>query len=135
MSSQDSDGESYTSHYLANPKLYGDLDPYGLFSEEEQEGKYEEESTDEEDIPLPQPGDMHVEFRKSSLPNTRRKPKVLLIPSRFLQESKQELCQRILKLEQEVDDLREHNFMLRRKLDKLPTSSTTPTSPPPKQDN
>ena len=99
MSSQDSDGESYVSHYLANPKLYGDLDPYGLFSEEELEGKYEEESSDEEEIPLPRPGDMHVEFRKSSLPNTRRKPKVLFIPSRFLQESKQELCQRILKLE------------------------------------
>ena len=47
MSSQDSDGESYVSHYLANPRLYGDLDPYGLFSEEEQEGKYEEESSDE----------------------------------------------------------------------------------------
>ena len=133
MSSQDSDGESYVSHYLANPKLYGDLDPYGLFSEEEQEGKYEEESSDEEEIPLPQPGDMHVEFRKSSLPNTRRKPKVLFIPSRFLQESKQELCQRILKLEQEVDDLREQNFMLKRKLNKL--KDPTPTSPPPKKDN
>ena len=135
MSSQDSDGESYVSHYLANPKLFGDLDPYGLFSEEEQEGKYEEESSDEEETPLPQPGDMHVEFRKSSLPNTRRKPKVLFIPSRFLQESKQELCQRILKLEQEVDDLREQNFMLKWKLNKVPTSSTTPTSPPPKEDN
>ena len=133
MSSQDSDGESYISHYLVNPKLYGDLDPYGLFSEEEQEGKYEEESSDEEEIPLPHPRDMHVEFRKSSLPNTRRKPKVLFIPSRFLQESKQELCQRILKLEQEVDDLREHNFMLKRKLNKLKDPS--PTSPPPKKDN
>ena len=127
MSSQDSDGESYVSHYLANPKLYGDLDPYGLFSEEEQEGKYEEESSDEEETPLPQPGDMHVEFRKSSLPNTRRKPKVLFIPSRFLQESKQELCQRILKLEQEVDDLREHNFMLKRKLNKLKDPSPPPS--------
>ena len=133
MSSQDSDGESYVSHYLANPKLYGDLDPYGLFSEEEQEGKYEEESSDEEEIPRPQPGDMHVEFKKSSLPNTRRKPKVLFIPSRFLQESKQELCQRILKLEQEVDDLREQNFMLKRKLNKLKDSS--PPSPPAKKDN
>jgi hypothetical protein len=135
MSSHESEGESYVSHYLANPKLYGDLDPYGLFSEEELEGKYEEEGSDEEEIPLPRTGDMHVEFRKSSLPNTRRKPKVLFIPSRFLQEKKQELCQRILKLEQEVDDLREHNFMLKRKLDKLPISSTTPTSPPPKKDN
>ena len=133
MSSQDSDGESYVSHYLANPNLYGDLDPYGLFSEEEQEGKYEEESPDEEEIPLPQPGDMHMEFRKSSLPNTRRKPKVLFVPSRFLQESKEELCQRILKLEQEVDDLREHNFMLKRKLNKLKDPS--PSSPPPKKYN
>ena len=76
-----------------------------------------------------------MKFRKSSLPNTRRKPKVLFIPSRFLQESKQELCQRILKLEQEVDNPREQNFMLKRKLDKLPTFSTTPTSPPPKKDD
>ena len=76
-----------------------------------------------------------MEFRKASLPNTRRKPKVLFIPSGFLQESKQELCQRILKLEQEVDYLREQNFMLKRKLDKLPASSTTPTSPPSKKYN
>ena len=74
-----------------------------------------------------------MEFRKLSLPNTRRKPKVLFIPSSFLQESKQELCQRILKLEQEVDDLREWNFMLKRKLNKLKVPS--PTSPPPKKDN
>jgi hypothetical protein len=132
MSSQESDGESYVSHYLANPKLYGNLDPYGLFSKEEQEGKDEEESSDEEEIPLPQPGDMHVEFKKSSLPKTRRKPKVLIIPSCFLQESKEELCQRVLKLEQEVDDLREQNFILKRKINKLMDPS--PSSTPPKKE-
>ena len=100
--------------------------------EEEQEGKYEEESSDEEEIPLPQPGDMHVEFKKLSLPKTRRKPKVLFIPSRFLQESKEELCQRVLKLEQEVDDLREQNFILKWKINKLMDPS--PSSLPPKKE-
>ena len=33
-------------------------------------------SSDEEDAPLPQPGDMHVEFKKSSLPNTVNKSKI-----------------------------------------------------------
>ena len=94
-----------------------------------------EESSAEEEIPLPQPEDIHVEFKNSILPNTRRKPKVLFLPSRFLQESKGELCQRILRLELEVDDLREQNFMLKWKLDKLSNSPITPTPPPPKKDN
>ena len=74
-----------------------------------------------------------MEFKKSSLPDSRKKPNTLFIPSRFLQESKQELCQRVLKLEEENDDLREQNFLLKWKLDKLKTSATTPL-PPPKED-
>ena len=97
--------------------------------------RVDDSSSEEEDIPLPQPRDMHVEFKKSSLPNQRKKPKTLFIPSRFLQESKQELCHRVLKLEEENDDLREHNFMLKWKLDKLKTASTTPPPSPPKEDN
>jgi hypothetical protein len=87
MSSQDSDGESFISHYLANPKAYGDLDPYGLFEEEEQDAnikRTEDASSDEDDAPLPQPGDMHVEFKKSSLPNSIKKSKIQFVPSRFL---------------------------------------------------
>ena len=76
-----------------------------------------------------------MEFKKSSLPDSRKKPKTLFIPSHFLQESKQELCQRVLKLEEENDDLREQNFMLRWKLNKLKTSATTPPPSPPKEDN
>ena len=102
MSSQDSEGESYVAEYLANPKVYGDLEPYGWTTDDEEDyeakGK-EQTSSDEEEAPLPQPGRTHVEFKKSSLPEQRKKPKALFIPSRFLQESKQELCQRVLKLE------------------------------------
>ncbi len=138
MSSQDSEGESYVADYLANPKVYGDLEPYGWTTDEEEDydpkGK-EQTSSDEEEAPLPQPGHTHVEFKKSSLPDSRKKPKTLFIPSRFLQESKQELCQRVLKLEEENDDLREQNFMLKWKLDKLKTASTTPPPSPPKEDN
>ena len=80
MSSQDSEGESYVADYIANPKVYADVEHYGWTMEEEedyhQKGK-EEISSDEEDDPLPQPGDMHVEFKKSSL------PKVQSIPPRF----------------------------------------------------
>ena len=76
-----------------------------------------------------------MEFKKSSLPNSRKKPRALFIPSRFLQDGKQELCKRVLKLEEENDDLREQNFMLKWKLNKLKTSSTTPPPSPPKEDN
>ena len=138
MSSQDSEGESYVADYLANPKVYGDFDPYGWTTDEEEDydPKGEEQtSSDEEEAPLPQPGRTHVEFKKSSLPDSRKKPKNLFIPSCFLQESKQELCHRVLKLEEENDDLREQNFMLKWKLDKLKTASTTPPPSPPKEDN
>ena len=91
MSSQDSEGESYVADYLTDPKVYGDLGHDGWTSEEEEDyepkGK-EETSSDEEEAPLPQPGDMHVEFKKSSLPDRAKKPKVEFIPFRLLQENK-----------------------------------------------
>ena len=63
----------------------------GWTTEEEEDyepkGK-EETSSNEDEVPLPQPGDMHVEFKKSSLPDRPRKPKIEFIPFRFLQENK-----------------------------------------------
>ena len=92
-----------------------------------------DDSSEEEDDPLPQPGDMHVEFKKSSLPR-RYKPKVQFIPSHFRQESKAALCKNILKLELENEDLREENFMLKYKPKKKATSSPPPSSSsPPKE--
>ena len=93
----------------------------------------EETSSDEDEVPLPQPGDMHVEFKKLSLHDRAKKPKIEFIPFRLLQENKQELCKKILSLEQEIDDLRDQNSVLKRKLRKEPTSSTTPPSPPTKK--
>ena len=135
MSSQDSEGESYVADYLADPKVYGDLEHCGWTTEEEDyepKGK-EETSSDEDEVPLPQPGDMHVEFKKSSLPDRAKKPKIKFSPFHLLQENKQELCKKILSLEQKIDDLREQNSILKRKLRKKPTTSTTPSSPPPKK--
>ena len=55
MSSQDSEGESYVADNLANPKVYGDLEPYGWTTDEEEDydpkGK-EQTSSDEEEAPL-----------------------------------------------------------------------------------
>ena len=133
MASQDSKGESYVVDYLADPKVYRDLDHCGWTTKEEEdyESKGNEEMiSDEDEVPLPQPGDMHVEFKKSSLPNKAKKPKIEFTPFRLLQENKQELCKRILSLEQEIDDLREQNSILKRNLRKKPTSSTTPSPPP-----
>ena len=110
MSSQYSDRESYVADYLADPKVYGDLEHSGWTTEEEEDyepkGK-EETSSDEDEVPLPQPGGMHLEFKKSSLIDRAKKPKIEFIPFRLLQEKKQELCKRILNLEEEIDDLRE----------------------------
>ena len=74
MSSQDSKGESYIADYIANPKVYGDVEHYGWTTEEEEDydpKRKEETSSDEEEDPLPQPSDMHVEFKKSSLPKVQ----------------------------------------------------------------
>ena len=72
MSSEDSDGESFLSHYVANPRIYGDIYPYGWSTEEERDvdlKRTEDTSSAEDEAPLPQPGDVHVEFKKLSLPN------------------------------------------------------------------
>ena len=107
------------------------MEHYGWTTEEEEDyepkGK-EETSSDEDEIPLPQPRDMHVEFKKSSLPDRAKKPKIEFIPFRLLQENKQELCKQMLNLEQEINDLREQNYVLKRKLRNKPTSL-----PPPKK--
>ena len=137
MSSQDSEGESYMVDYITNPKVYGYVEHYGWTTEEEEDydprGK-EEMISDEYEVPLPQPRDMHVEFKKSSLPDRAKKPKIEFIPFRLLQENKQELCKKILSLEQEIDDLRDQNSVLKRKLRKKPTPSTkSPPSPPTKK--
>ena len=137
MSSQDSEGESYVVDYLADPKVYGDVEHCGWTTEEEEDYEpkgNEETSSDEDEVPLPQPGDMHVEFKKSSLPDRVKKPKIEFIPFRLLQENKQELCKNVLSLEQEIEDLREKNSILKRKLRKKHTSSTTPSSPPPRKE-
>ena len=109
MSSQDSEGESYVTDFLADPKVYGDFEHGGWTTEEEEDyepkGK-EETSSDEDEVPLPQPGDMHVEFKKSSVPDRAKKLKIEFIPFRLLQENKQELCKIILSLEQEIYDLK-----------------------------
>ena len=96
--------------------------------------KARDDSSDEDEDPLPQPGDMHVEFKKSSLPKKANKSKIQFIPSRFLQESKATLCKRVLKLELENDDLREDNFSLIHKMEKKNASSPPPSSPSPKEE-
>ena len=134
MSSQDSEVESYVDDYLANPKAYEDVE-HDIWTAEEEEdyepkGK-EETNSDEDEAPLPQLGDMHVEFKKSSLPDRAKKLKIEFIPFRLLQENKQELCKKILILEQEIDDLRDQNSVLKRKLRKKPTPSTKSSSSSP----
>ena len=59
MSSQDSEGESYVADFLADPKVYGDLEHGGWTTQEEEDyepkGK-EEPSSETDEAPLPQPG-------------------------------------------------------------------------------
>ena len=116
---------------LANPKVYEDVEHCCWTTEEEEDyepkGK-EETSSDEDEVPLTQPGDMHVEFKKSSLPDRVKKPKIEFITFRLLQENKQELCKKILSLEQEIEDLRDQNFVPKRKLRNKPTPSTKITT-------
>ena len=77
--------------YIANPKVYGDVEHYGWATKEEEDydtkGK-EETSSNEDEVPLPQPGDMHVEFKKSSL------PKVQSIPPLFCRTARQHYARR-----------------------------------------
>ena len=81
-------------------------------------------------VPLPQPGDMHVEFKKSSLPSTVNKSKVQFIPFSLLQENKNVLCEKIMELEHENSKLKEENCVHKRKLKDKP--ATSPPSPLPK---
>ena len=92
-------------------------------------------SSEEEDVPLPQPGDMHVKFKKSSLPKRAKLSNNRSIPSRFRQKSKGDLCDKILKLESEVDDL-EEIALLNYNMKKLKAqlSSSSPSSSPPKKE-
>ena len=124
--------------YLVDPKVHGDVEHCGWTTEGEEDYEpkgREEMSSEEDEVPLPQPGDMHVEFKKSSLPDRVKKPKIEFIPFRLLQENKQELFKKILSLEQEIDDLRDQNSVLKRKLRKKPTPSTKPPSSSPTKDN
>ena len=138
MSSQDSEGESYVAYYLADHKVYRDLEHCGWTTEEEEDyepRRKEETSSDEDEVPLPQPGGMHVEFKKSSLPDRAKKPKIEFIPFRLLQENKQELCKKVLSLERGIEDLKEENYVLKRKLRKKPTPSTKPSPSSPIKKN
>ena len=86
MSSQDSDGESYVSHLIADLKTYGDLSPCGLTTDDEEDAHLRminDSSSEEEDVPLPQPGDMHVKFKKPILPKMAKLSNNQSIPSRF----------------------------------------------------
>ena len=118
--------------YLADPEVYGDLDHSGWTTEEEEDYEPKRKdgtSLDEDAVPLPQPGDMHVEYKKSSLPDRAKKPQIKFIPSCLLQENKQELCKRVLSLEREIEDLKEKNIILWRKLRKKSPTSSPPPSP------
>jgi hypothetical protein len=55
MSSQDSEGESYVADYIADPKVYGDVENYGWTTEEEEDydlNGTKETSSDEDEDPL-----------------------------------------------------------------------------------
>ena len=138
MSSQDSDGESYVSHLIADPKTCGDLSPCGQTTDDKDDAhlmRIDDSSSEEEDVPLPQPGDMHVEFKKSSLPKRANCSKNQSIPSRFWQKSKGDLCDKILKLELEVDDLKEEIALLNYNMKRLKAQLSSPlsSSSPPKE--
>ena len=132
MSSQDSDGESYVSHLIADPRTYGDLSHCGRTTDDEEDAHLRminDSSSEEENVPLPQPGDMHVKFKKSSLPKRAKLSNKRSMPSRFRQKSKGDLCDKILKLESKVDDLKEEIALLNYNMKKLKAqlSSSSPS--------
>ena len=137
MPSQDSDGESYVSHLVADPKTYGDLSPCGRTTDDEEDAhliRIDDSSSEEEDVPLPQPGHMHVEFKKSSLPKRANQSKNQSIPFRFRQKGKRDLCDKILKLELDVDDLKEEIALLNYNIKKFKAQLSPPSSSsPPKE--
>ena len=98
--------------------------------------RIDDSSSNEEDVPLPQPGDMHVKLKKSSLPKRANRSDNQYIPSRFRQKSKGDLCDKILKLESEVDDLQEEIALLNYNMKNLEArlSSSSPSPPPPKKE-
>ena len=93
--------------------------------------RIDDSSSEEEDVSLPQPRDMHIEFKKSSLPKRPNQS----IPSRFRQKSKGGLCDKILKLELDVDDLKEEISLLNYNMKKLKAKLSSPpsSSSPPKE--
>ena len=55
--------------FIANPKVYGDVEHYGWTTEEEEDydpKRKEETSSDEEDDPLPQPGQQGNTMQKDN---------------------------------------------------------------------
>ena len=75
-----------------------------------------------------------MKIKKSSLPKRAKLPNNRSIPSRFWQKSKGYLCDKILKLELEDDDLKEEIALLKYNMKKL-KAQLTRSSPPPKKEN
>ena len=112
--------------------------PCGQTMDEEEDAhlrRINDSSSEEEDVPLPQLGDMRVKFKKSSLPKRAKLSNNRSIPSRFRNKTKGDLCDKILKLESEVDDLKEEIALLNYNMKKLKAqlSSPPPSSLPPKE--
>ena len=106
--------------------------PHGRTTDDEEDAhlmRIDDSSSEEEDVPLPQPVDMHVEFKKSSLPKRVNRSKNQSIPSRFQQKSKGDLWDKILKLELEVNDLKEEISLLNYNMKKLNAQLPSPPSP------
>ena len=76
-----------------------------------------------------------MKFKKSSIPKRAKLSNNRSIPSRFWQKSKGDLCDKILKLESEVDDLKEKIVLLNYNMKKLKAqlSSSSPSPPPNKE--
>ena len=92
-------------------------------------------SSEEEDVPLPQPWDMHVKFKKSNLPKRAKVSNNRSIPSHFQEKSKGDLCDKILKLELEVNDLKEDIALLNYNIKKLKAQLSPPSSSSPPKEN
>ena len=76
-----------------------------------------------------------MEFKKSSLPKRANRSKNQSIPSRFRQKSKGDLCDKILKLELVVDDLKEEIALLNYNMKNFKAQLSSPPSSysPPKE--
>ena len=86
----------------------------------------DDSSSEEEDIPLPQPGGMQVNLNMSSLPRRANRSNNQSIPSRFGLKRKGDLCDKILKLELEVDDLKEEISLLKYNMKNLKAQLPSP---------